>query len=129
MATITVGRSPASRAVTVTTTSGSAAITGAAGTFDSPEDVGRTITGAGIPAGATILSVQSRTAATMSANATASATVPATLGRGATYTYGFEGWAPETDAESEGYTILGGGGATSPSRLTNPTTPAPQFTR
>lgn len=55
------------------TTNGSAAITSAtaAWVFD---DIGKPITGTGIPAGTTILSVQSATAATMSANATASGT-------------------------------------------------------
>lgn len=65
----------------VGTTNASAAITHAAGGF-STADAGKTITGTGIPGGATILSVQSATAATLSANATATGTVTATIGGG-----------------------------------------------
>lgn len=57
----------------VARTSGSAIITSASANFASV-DVGRSITGTGIPAATTILSVQSATQATMSANATATAT-------------------------------------------------------
>lgn len=67
------------RTAQVTTTNASAAITAPAGTF-STDDIGATITGAGIPAATTIIAVASGTAATMSANATASATVTATIG-------------------------------------------------
>lgn len=52
------------------TTNGTASMTG---TFDS-HDVGKMIVGTGIPANTYILSVQSATAATLSANATATAT-------------------------------------------------------
>lgn len=55
------------------TTSGSAAITSATAKFTAA-DVGRAISGSGIPAGATISAVASPTAATLSANATATAT-------------------------------------------------------
>ncbi len=51
------------------TTSGSAAITSATAAFNQ-DDVGKPITGTGIPAGATIAAVTSTTAATLSANAT-----------------------------------------------------------
>jgi hypothetical protein len=62
------------------TTSGSAAITSASAAFNA-SDVGNPISGTGIPAGATILSVQSATAATLSANASASGTsISFTLG-------------------------------------------------
>jgi hypothetical protein len=120
------GRSNESRTATIGTTSGSAAITGAAGTFNE-EDAGRAISGTGIPAAATIASVTSGTAATMSANATATnASTTATIGGGATdgTTYGFRGWSPETDAESETYTVAAvNAGAVPPDRITNTTTP------
>lgn len=64
------------------TTNGSPTLTSATANFGSVA-VGRTITGAGIPGGTTILSVQSRTSATLSANATATATgVSFTIGAG-----------------------------------------------
>lgn len=53
------------------TTSGSPVVTSAAQAFFNQSDVGATITGTGIPGATTILSVQSATQATMSANATA----------------------------------------------------------
>ena len=65
----------------VGTTSTSPLITGPTGSFQ-PGDAGRLVTGAGIPALATILSVESSTAATLSANATATATIVATVGGG-----------------------------------------------
>lgn len=55
------------------TTNASAAITSATASWTTA-DVGRPISGTGITAGTTILSVQSTTAATLSANATASGT-------------------------------------------------------
>jgi len=55
------------------TTSGSATITSASAAFTSA-DVGSGITGAGIPAGATVLSVASGTSASLSVAATATAT-------------------------------------------------------
>lgn len=69
------------RTASVTTTNASTAITAPAGTFDTVSDVGAAISGTGIPAGATIASVQSATAATLSAAATASGTVTATITR------------------------------------------------
>lgn len=54
------------------TTSGSAVITHGSGNF-TKDDIGRTITGAGIPANTVILSWQSPTQVTLSANATATA--------------------------------------------------------
>ena len=122
------GRSTEGRTATIGTTSGSAAITGAAGTFHE-EDAGRTISGTGIPAATTILSVQSDTAATMSANASATGSPTATFGTAAGGSYGFVGWSPETDAESETYTIAGGAGATAPDRLTNAITGVSQRAR
>lgn len=55
------------------TTSASAAITSATAAWNA-DDVGKPISGTGIPAATTILSVQSATNATLSANATASGT-------------------------------------------------------
>lgn len=58
----------------VSTTSGSATITATTGTFSEPWDLGKRVTGAGIPAGAIISSVTDSTHAVISANATATAT-------------------------------------------------------
>lgn len=123
------GRSNEGRTASVTTTSASPNITAAAGTFHE-EDAGRTITATGIPAGATISSVTSDTAAVLSANATASATVTATLGAATGGAYGFAGWSPETDAESESYSVAAVNAATAtPDRLTNPYTAVSQRSR
>lgn len=62
------------------TTSGSAAISSSTAAF-STDDVGKPISGTGIPSGATIAAVTSATAATLSANATAT-------GTGVTFTLG-----------------------------------------
>jgi len=118
------GRTTEPRTVTgVGTTSGAAGLTGPALSFNK-EDVGRPITGTGIPAGATLLSVTSATVATLSANATATGTVSVVLGAsGAVQVgYGFTGWSPETEAESLTYSIAGGGGATAPSVMTDSVT-------
>ncbi len=122
------GRSNESRTATIGTTNASAAITGAAGTFHE-EDAGRAITGTGIPASTTILSVQSDTAATLSANANATGSPTATFAGAAGTSYGFVGWSPETDAESETYSIAGGASASSPDRLTNAITQVAQRAR
>lgn len=119
------GRGSYSRTATVGTTSGSAALTGASGTFNE-EDAGRRISGTGIPAGATIASVTSSTAATLSTNATATGSPTATIGGGVTDAdgYGFRGWTPESDAESETYTVAAvTSGATPPDRIADPNTP------
>lgn len=115
------GRSTEGRAVAgVGTTNLSAAITAPAGSFHE-EDPGRTISGTGIPAGRTILSVQSDTAATMSGNATATGAITATLGPGTAESYGFRGWSPESDAESETYSVPAvNAGAVPPGRITAP---------
>lgn len=126
------GRSPEVRAITVTTTATSTAVTAAAGTF-AEEDVSRPITGTGIPAGATLSAVTSDTAATLSAAATAAGTVTATVGgsaAAAAQAYGFTGWSPETDAESETYTVsAANAGTATPDRITNPNTPRTQRSR
>lgn len=116
------GRSSRARTATVGITNASAALTGAALTFNE-EDAGRPISGTGIPAGATILSVASATSATLSANATATnASLSAVLGDHQAG-YGFDGWSPESDAESETYTVAAkGSGATSPDQQANSTT-------
>jgi peptidoglycan/xylan/chitin deacetylase (PgdA/CDA1 family) len=63
------------------TTNGSAIVTSGSASFRA-DDVGLTVTGTGIPGGATILSVQSTTSVTLSTAATATATaVTLTLGR------------------------------------------------
>ena len=127
------GRTSETRTVaSVGTTSAAAAITGPAASFNE-EDAGRLITGTGIPAGATILSVTSDVAATLSANATATGSITATI-TGTTddagQRYGFIGWSPETDAESEKYTLAAtNAGAVPPDRLTNSTTPITQRSR
>lgn len=124
------GRSTEGRPVAgVATTSGSAAITAPSGSFHE-EDVGRTISGAGIPAGASIQSVASDTAATMSANATATGTVTVALGPANPAAYGFLGWSPESDAESETYSVAAvNAGQTPPDRLTSPTQERQQRSR
>lgn len=118
-----VGRTTEPRTVaSVGTTSASTALTGPAGSF-SKSDVGRPISGTGIPAGATIASVSSGTSAALSANATATGTITATIGSATTLGtaqagYGFTGWSPETDAEAQTYTVTSGG-TSEPSRITN----------
>lgn len=115
------GRTNEGRTVaSVGTTLSSTAITAPAGSFHE-EDAGRTISGTNIPAGATIASVTSDTAATLSAAATATGTVTATLGRATPEAYGFAGWSPETDPESESYTVAANNaGTVPPDRVTNP---------
>lgn len=115
------GRTAEPRTATVTTTNASANLTAAAGTFNE-EDAGRSISGTGIPAAATLATVTSDTAATLSANATASGSITATIGGTGTaggQTYGFTGWSPETDAESETYTVAANNaGTATPDRIT-----------
>jgi len=102
----TTGHSTAGRSVaSFDTTSGAATVTAPAGTFSDPDDVGVAVSGTGIPAGATIESVQSDTAATLSANATATGTVTATLGAELASETGFTGWVPETAAQADDHTV------------------------
>jgi len=124
------GRSPEGRALAgVGTTNLAAGLTAPANTFNE-EDAGRPITGAGIPAAATILSVTSGAAATLSANATATATITATISGDAGALYGFIGWSPETDAESESYTMAANNaGTVPPDRISNTFTPITQRSR
>lgn len=123
------GRTTEPRNITIGTTNASAAITAAANSFNE-EDAGAAITGTGIPAGATILSVQSGAAATLSANATA--TNAATVARvtPADGAYGFRGWSPESDAESEALSVAAkNAGTNDASRITSPTQAAEQRSR
>lgn len=114
-----VGRSNEARTQVIGTTNASAAITGAANTFRE-EDAGRGISGTGIPAAATILSVASDTAATLSANATATGSPTATFAIATGAAYGFTGWSPETDAESETYSVAAvNAGAVPPDKVPN----------
>lgn len=97
------------------TTNTSAAITSAtaAWVFD---DIGKPISGTGIPAGTTILSVQSATAATMSANATATGTgITFTIGVAASATAYPSTIKPFTFREA---TVSVGGSAASVKKLT-----------
>lgn len=123
------GRTTEPRSVTITKTSGAATVTAAAGTFNE-EDAGRGISGTGIPASTTLLSVQSDTAATLSANATASGAGSATLAVASGAAYGFTGWSPESDAESETYSVAANNaGTATPDRLTDTTTRVAQRAR
>lgn len=71
---------PATRGVSVTKTSEDATITFAAGALTAT-DVGATVTGTGIPANTTLLSWTDATHAELSANATSSGTITATVGQ------------------------------------------------
>lgn len=113
----------------LTKTSGSAAVTAAAGTF-SQDDVGRTVTGTGVAASTTLLSVASGTAATLSAAATATNTAAATLGQALPGSAGFLGWSPETAAEAATYTVAANNaGTATPDRLTDTVTPFSRHAR
>lgn len=107
-------------------------VTAPAATFNE-EDAGRTITGTGIPAGATLATVVSDTAGRLSVAATAAGTITATLGGTPADTaqrYGFIGWSPETDAESETYTLAAvNAGQVPPDRIVNPITGVTQRAR
>lgn len=121
------GRTTESRTFVVNKTSGAATVTAPALSFNE-EDAGRPITGTGIPAATTVLSVQSDTAATLSANATATNAATATVGSAAEMgqAYGFIGWSPESDAESETYTLAQANlGTATPDRVTNNYSPLP----
>jgi hypothetical protein len=113
------GRTTEGRSVTATTTNAAATLTAAAGTFNE-EDAGRSVSAAsGLQAGSTILSVQSDTAATLSLNANASGSRTITIGAADTplasgQRYGFIGWSPETDTESEAYTLAANNAGTVP---------------
>lgn len=126
------GRTSEPRSVTVTKTNGQATVTAPAGSFNE-EDAGRPISGTGIPASTTLLTITSDTAATLSANATATGAAAATIGTSAvngSQTYGFMGWSPETDAESETYSVTAvNAAAVTPDRLSNNYTGVSQRSR
>lgn len=117
------GRTTEGRTVSaLTKTSGSAAVTAAAGTFGQ-EDVGRSVTGTGVAASTTILSVASGTAATLSANATATNTAAATLGTAVGSAAGYRGWSPETATEAASYTVSAvNAGTAYPNKVTDTVT-------
>lgn len=130
------GRGSGNRRVTVGVTAASAAVTAPAGTFDTTHDVGRLISGTGIPAGTTLTAVASATAATLSVNATATnAALPVLLGERDTLArritteqaYGYRGITAETATEATAYQLAGnltGGaaGVNEPGRITDPNT-------
>lgn len=117
------GRSTEPRTVTATLTSGQASAVGAAGTF-STEDVGRTVTGTGVPANATILSVNAGgDTATLSANASASGSKSLALGAATDAATGYHGWSPESAAEATTYSVAANNaGTVPPGRITDTTT-------
>jgi hypothetical protein len=121
--------------VTVTTTNASTAVTAPAGTFSTTRDVGRAITAAGIPAGATLSAVASATAATLSVAATATGARSATIGAVHRLVVdaqadGFIGWSPESEAEAGAYTVAANNaGTVAPDRITNPNTRVEQRSR
>lgn len=125
----TTGHSTAGRTIaSAGTTSASAAITGPAGSF-SQGDVGASVSGTGVPAGATIASVQSATAATLSAAATATGTVTLTVGPQLASSTGFTGWHADTVTQETSDTVTSeNAGVTDPSRLADAATRDPEVT-
>ncbi len=119
------GRTTEARTVTITSSTGSTAISAPPGTLD-PADQGRAITGTGIPSSTTLTTVTSDTAGTLSAAATATGARTVTIGA-STYTdqaataqaLGYTGWSPETAAEQAAYTATAT--TTPPDRITSPT--------
>lgn len=109
------GRTTEPKTLTLGTTSGSTAITFSSGAL-TVNDVGRPVTGTGVPAGATVATRTNATSGTLSANASATGSPSCVLGSGAAAStnYGFTGWSPETDAEAALYP-LPTAGAGSPS--------------
>lgn len=120
------GRGPHGRTISVGTTNTDPTLTSAGNLFQE-EDDGKTVSGTGIPADTVIDSVTSAGAAEMDKNATATGTVTATLGAGDPQDYGFHGWSPETDAESETYAV--GASGTPPEVLSDSVTPIVRRTR
>jgi hypothetical protein len=127
---VVAGRSTEARTTTVGITNTSAALTAVAGTF-SFEDIGRTISGTGIPGGATIAAVASGTAATLSAPATATnASLSATLGPANPQAAGYVGWSPESRTENTTYSLAANNlGTATPDRLSNASTGVSQRSR
>lgn len=90
-----------SRTASVTTTNASTAITSTDAAFTA-DDVGESITGTGIPGGATISAVTSATEATLSAAATATGTVTATIGTATTAQWDPAGALSDDDPMDDG---------------------------
>lgn len=124
------GRTTEPKTVTIGTTSGSTALTWSSNAVTTT-DVGRPVTGTGIPAGATLATRTNATSGTLSANATATGSPSCVLGAGlaASSNYGFTGWSPETDAESAVYPVASGAGASAPSVLSDAVTRVNQRNR
>lgn len=124
-------RTSYARTIAIATTTGSAAITGAGGQFDK-SDVGRKISGAGIPANATVSAVASATAATLSANATATGSpVAATVAADGLVgsVLGFIGTSVESTDEANSYTVAAAiAGVVAPDRVTGPDQQSPLVT-
>lgn len=115
---MSTGRTAESRQASIGTTNGSTSITGPADTFSSA-DVGAAFTSTNTPATARIAAVASATAATLTVAATATGSTTATIG--ASTDAGFTGWSPETQAESESYTVAAvNAGTVTPDRITSP---------
>jgi hypothetical protein len=125
----TTGHSTAGRTVaTFGTTSGSKSVTGPSGSFNNPDDVDVVVTATGVPAGATLASVESDTAATLSVNATATGTVTATLGAELASETGFTGWVPTTAAQQADWTVASANsGVTPPEHLADGNTRVTQY--
>ena len=94
-------------------------------------DIGRTVTGTGIPVGTTLAARPTATTGTLSAAATTSTTQTVTLGGppGGALGAGFTGWSPETEAEAATYPIAAGAGASAPSVLADAVTRVTQRNR
>lgn len=124
------GRTTDSRTVASVVTNTTTAITFPSGTITT-QDIGRAITGTGIPAGTTISAVASATAGTLSAAATTSTTQTMTLGGlpGSLTGLAFTGYSVETAAESAVYSIAAGAGASAPSILADNVTRVAQRNR
>jgi hypothetical protein len=102
---------PIHRTATVGTTSGSATVTG---TTFAASDVGQSISGTGIPVGATITAVSAGVNATISANATATGSPTATIGATTGWTYvglldGGQGFEEGIEVESTEHDAWGYG--------------------
>lgn len=112
----------------VGTTSGQKALTAPANSFNSG-DVGASVSGTGVPAGATIASVASGTSAQLSANATATGTVVLTVGPQLASSTGFIGWHSSTAAQETVNTVASkNAGVVDPARLTDSNTRNPEPT-
>jgi hypothetical protein len=88
-----------------------------------------TFSGAGIPAGASVVAVPSTATATLSVPADATGSVVADVGVDPAAA-GWLGWVPTTAAEAASYSVAAAAAGTGPhDRMTDATTGAPQRTR